>query len=74
MKAAGRIVRDVVRPYLSMRASRLDSDPVRKCWDLNVSTYLWDWFVTGPESKLQNRAELFTASLAEEFERLRQSR
>lgn len=74
MKAAGRIVRDVVRPYLSMRVFTIRLRPCARMLGLERFNALSEQFVTGPESKLPNRAELFTASLAEEFERLRQSR
>jgi hypothetical protein len=74
MKAAGRIVRDVSRPYLRMRGFIGRLRPCARAWDLRVETQLRDEFVTGSESKVAKSAELFTDSLAEQIGRLSQSR
>src|SRR5580704_15794016 len=74
MKAAGRIVRDVGRPYLRMRGFIGRLRPCARYWDLSVATRLRDLFVTGSESNMAKPAELFTDSLAEEIGRLGQSR
>jgi hypothetical protein len=74
MKAAGRIVRDVGRPYLRMRDFIERLRPGARAWNLSVKTHLRNVFVTGSESNLAKPAELFTDSLAEKTRRLGQSR